>query len=155
MQILLVRHAVAAPRGPGVVDASRRLTPEGRERFAEVVKGLRRLGVKLDRIYHSPWTRAVETADLLTAVLRGETEAHPALARSPNRALLASLHGERIAAVGHEPWLSELAALLLLGDKDRSAAFELKKGGVIWLEGEPRAGGMHLVAFLPPRSRRR
>ena len=62
----------ALPGSAFRVDAERPLTPQGRERFAQAVLGLQRLEVRLDRLYHSPWLRAVETAALLRPILEGE-----------------------------------------------------------------------------------
>jgi phosphohistidine phosphatase len=154
-QLLLVRHAVAAELEPGQRDEARPLTPEGRARFARAAKGLERLGVELRVLRHSPWLRAVETADLLVSLVDGETRVDPLLARAPGRELLVSLVAEdHVALVGHEPWLSELLALLVGGRRARLPV-DFKKGGVAWLDGDPRPGGMRLVAFLPPRVLRR
>ena len=71
MELFLIRHGIAAPGSAVLSDAERPLTPQGRERFAQAVMGLQRLGVRLDRLYHSPWLRAVETATLLRPVLDG------------------------------------------------------------------------------------
>ena len=153
MEIFLVRHAAATARARN--DAARRLTPTGRSDFERVVRGLRRLDVRFDRLYHSPWTRAVETADLLWPLLDGESEVHPGLARAPDRALIDRLRGRRVALVGHEPWLSQLVGILLARDPRLGRRFALSKGGVAWLEGEPRAGAMVLRALFPPRALRR
>jgi phosphohistidine phosphatase SixA len=53
---------------------------------------------------------------------------------SPHAAIAAlTEHDEEsIALVGHEPYLSSLASLLLAGDED-AVQIELKKGGVIFL----------------------
>ncbi len=153
MELFLVRHAPAEEAAARQKDATRKLTADGRARFVRAVKGLRALDVKLDKLCHSPWLRASETADLLAPLLRdgGETIALTALAAAPTAALLPSLQGERIAVVGHEPWLSELASLLLVGDASLAAKLPLRKGGLLWLEGEAKAGGMTLRAALPPK----
>lgn len=156
MQLFLVRHAIAVPAVEGEPDAARPLTDEGRKRFSRVVRGLDRLDIRLDRVLHSPWTRAVQTAELLHRVLDGESAVEPGLAREPDAELAARLAGgERVAAVGHEPWMSELLALLVTGNKTHAERFRFKKGQVAWLEGEPKARGMQLVAALPPRVLRR
>ncbi len=156
MQLFLVRHAIAVPSAEDRPDAERPLTDEGRKRFAREVRGLDRLGVRLDRVLHSPWTRAVETAELLHRLLDGESLVEPGLAREPDAELVAQLaRGERVAAVGHEPWMSELLALLVTGSKTHAERFRFKKGQVAWLEGEARPRGLVLVASLPPRVLRR
>jgi len=151
VRLFLIRHAAAAERAADLPDESRPLTAEGRERFRDVVKRLGRKGVRFDRLYHSPLLRAVETADLCSRLVSGETVVTPALAEPPGEALLRSLEGESVALVGHEPHLSELLALLVVGPGAPSRGFAFRKGGVAIVEGAPRPGGMTLLAFLPPR----
>jgi phosphohistidine phosphatase len=156
MELFLIRHAIAVAASPDRPDASRPLTDEGRARFRKSARGLGRLGVRFDRVLHSPWARAVETADLLMPLLDGESAVEMRLAREPDGELVAHLAaGERVAAVGHEPWMSELLALLVTGSKAHAARFGFKKGQVAWLAGEAKPRGMALVAFLPPRLLRR
>lgn len=161
MELFLVRHALALPpEGEGeAADDQRSLAPKGVRRFRKVVRGLAALGVELDLLLTSPKRRALETAEILADLLEGESRVSPHLAVSPSEALLAEIPREgRVALVGHEPYLSELLAWLLFGDflgeSARGGAgerFLLKKGGVAWLEGEPRPGGMVLKALFPPK----
>lgn len=156
MELFLVRHAIAVPSSDERPDAERPLTDDGRRRFSQVARGLDRLGVRLDRVVHSPWTRAVQTAELLHRLLDGESAVEPALAREPDAELVGRLGlGERVAAVGHEPWMSELLALLVTGSKTHAGRLGFKKGQVVWLRGEAKVRGMELVASLPPRVLRR
>lgn len=156
-----MRHALALPpEGEGEeADDRRPLAPKGVKRFRQVVRGLKVLGVRLDTLLTSPKRRALETAELLADLLEGESRVSPHLALPPSLALLEEVPREGcVALVGHEPYLSELLAWLLFGDflgeSARGSAgerFLLKKGGVAWLEGEPRPGGMVLRALLPPK----
>jgi phosphohistidine phosphatase len=155
MQLLLIRHAIATPRGPDIDDATRPLTPAGRKRMGRAVRGLERLGASFDRLYHSPWLRAAQTAELLAGLCDGDVVSTERLAQSPTPALLNELEGQRVGLVGHEPRLSELLALLLLGTTERASRFLLGKGGVAWLSGEARPGGMVLEALLTPKAMRR
>lgn len=152
MDIFVVRHAPAEDQAPDGTDASRRLTPDGAKKFERAVKGLEHLGVQFDLILHSPYARAVETAEILSSRLTddGKTEVCAELAAAPSRLLLARIQGAKVALVGHEPWLSELTAWLLLGSTEAGAHLPLKRGAVHWLEGEPRPGACVLVAALPP-----
>jgi len=156
MELHLVRHAPAEERGGRRKDEARPLTADGRRRFARALKGLGAVGVRFDKLCHSPWLRASEAADLLAPLLDpgGETAVLGGLAAAPTPALVPALAGARVAAVGHAPWLSELAALLLFGDAKLAAKLPLKKGAVLHLRGEPRPGGMELVAALPPKALR-
>jgi len=157
MELFVVRHAVAVPARPDLPDEARPLTPDGRRRFQRVVRGMERLGISLDRLYHSPWLRALETAELLTRLVAadGQTVVEPGLAQAPGAEFLSSLAGERVALVGHEPWVSELVSLLVCGTVKYGARLDFRKGGLAWLDGDPKPRRMWLRAFLPPRALRR
>lgn len=150
MELLLIRHAIAVDREEGLPDEQRPLTPKGRKRFQQEVDGLRRLELRIDRLYTSPLVRAVETAQLLADLVE-DVRVTENLARSPDPALLDELDGACVGVVGHEPWLSELLCWLLTGETDSAAQLELKKGGIAWLEGPLEPGKMRLKAVLTPR----
>ena len=151
MQLFLIRHAIAAPRSPALPDAERPLTRQGRERFTQAVAGMQRLDICLRQVHHSPWLRAVETAALLAPVLNGDLLPTHALARPPETALLDAIDRAPAALVGHEPWMSDLLAWLITGSPSAGAMLAFKKGGVAWLDGPLRPGGMVLRAYLPPK----
>jgi phosphohistidine phosphatase len=120
--LYLVRHAIAAERGPKYPkDDARPLTREGRTRMKEVVAGWRRLKPGLDLILTSPLHRPAEVA--------------AALANLPKtgKGKKASV----IALVGHEPDLGQLAAWLI-GAKE---PIPFRKGGVARID----------VTSLPPK----
>jgi phosphohistidine phosphatase len=70
---------------------------------------------------------------------------------APDERLLERLSGDQVAVVGHEPWISELLSLLVVGSPEHGRGFVFKKGSVAWLAGELRPGGMTLCAFYPPQ----
>src|SRR5919197_1516290 len=149
MELFVIRHAIAVPGSMLLADADRPLSPKGRKRFSQAVLGLQCLKVRFDRLYHSPWIRAVDTAELLAPVLDGTAVCSPALARAPSQDMLDALVGARVALVGHEPWMGELVAWVATGALLHGSAFAFKRGGVAWLEGQPQPGRMVLQAFLP------
>jgi phosphohistidine phosphatase len=159
MDLLVIRHAIAVERAEGTDDHARPLTAKGIKRMKAAVRGLDNLGLEMACVLHSPWQRAVETAELLEPVVRGRVAdalvPTEHLTGSPRSELLAQIaeHGVRgsVAVVGHEPWLGELIALLTFGDSRVGESIPLKKGGVAWLEGTAAPGGMTLRALLPPR----
>jgi phosphohistidine phosphatase len=151
MQLYLVRHAIAVPSTPERPDAARPLTKEGRARFIEVVRGLKKLGWRFDRLYHSPLVRAVQTAELLQPLVDGECVVMPDLARAPDEEMLAHLEGTKVALVGHEPHLGALLAWLVAGDAGLGERFCFKKGGVARATGEPRPGAMTLEGLIGPK----
>ena len=150
MDLFLIRHAIAEERRAGLVDAERQLTDKGRQRFEAVVHSLDRAGFRFDRLYHSPWLRAAQTAELLAPINHGPLVSTEGLAQSPEPDFFASLEGHSVACVGHEPWMGEALALLTIGTPDGHWV-RFKKGGVAWLRGAPHPGEMELRAFLPPR----
>jgi phosphohistidine phosphatase len=159
--LFLVRHAIAAERGEEWPDDSKRpLTETGIARFKEVVKGLAWLDVELDEIFTSPLVRAKQTANLLAHGLANKAAVKTLEELSPGHAprvvmseLSRSARRRRIALVGHEPDLGELASHLL--GSPRALAF--KKGGVcqIALQGLTSRRPGELVWFLPPKVLRR
>jgi phosphohistidine phosphatase len=155
MDLFLIRHAPAASRSGGLADDSRPLLPSSRRKLSFAVRGLGKLGVQFDRLYHSPSLRALETADALAVLVRGETVATTYFAEQTARALLDEIAGERVALVGHDPWLAKLLGQLVFGTPDLGRRCALGKGDVAWLEGQPRRGGMTLRALLPFRTLRR
>ena len=87
LEIYLVRHAVAAERGPKYPDDRLRpLTPEGVKRFRESVKGLSKFGVELDLVLTSPLERARDTATLLAASLKPKPSVQELEALAPGGA---------------------------------------------------------------------
>jgi len=159
-ELCIVRHAIAADRALGTRggDSKRPLTPEGRERMAEIVKGLARIGLAPQWIVSSPYVRAVETARIVAAGLGPQIPLDCCEALEPGgapEALLAFLakHPEHrtVAVVGHEPDLSLLAARLIGGGRDANLAF--KKGGccLISFDEFPPTGPGQLEWWLTPR----
>jgi len=138
VRLYLVRHAIAARRGPEWPDDSTRpLTRRGIERMRAVVGGMRALGVRPEVIAASPFARADHTARLLAEGLGGRPALVTLSALSPGQEpgttvdAIRSLPAARsVALVGHEPDLGRLAAWLLgTGEPPR-----FKKGGVCCLD---------------------
>ncbi|UCH29255.1 MAG: histidine phosphatase family protein [Myxococcales bacterium] len=150
MDVFLIRHAIAEERRADLPDANRRLTERGRARFETVVQSLHRSGFRFDHVYHSPWLRAAETAELLEPITDGPLICTDELAQPPRAEFFASLQGDAVACVGHEPWMSDALSLLTTGDP-HGPWLRFKKGGVAWLRGTPHPRSMELRALLPPR----
>src|SRR5687767_3201950 len=119
--LYLVRHAIAAERGEDWPDDDKRpLTARGVSRFKEAAAGLSRLDVAVDEIFTSPLVRAKQTAEILAAGVDGKPTVKVLEALAPGHvpstvmAQLAKVaKRRRIALVGHEPDLGELAAHLV------------------------------------------
>jgi|SRR5687768_4133786 phosphohistidine phosphatase len=162
IELYLVRHAIAAERGPNYPDDRERpLTREGTARFKQVVEGLKDFNVKVDVVLTSPLVRASQTAELLVAGLAGKPRLEQLEALSPGGRMAQVLEAiakyskraKHIALVGHEPDLGELAARLLRA----RGTIAFKKGAVLCLEldGAMPTGPGTLNWFLPPRALRK
>lgn len=161
IELYLVRHAIAAERGPKYPDDRLRpLTPAGSKKFAESVPGLIAMGVAIDIALTSPLVRARDTAMLLAAGLKAKPAIVELEALAPGgrpQAVIEAIktHAKRhrrLALVGHEPDLGELAARLL----GARGNVEFKKGGVCLIEvdGATPGGPGTLRWLLTPRALR-
>lgn len=159
IQLYLVRHAIAAERGPKYPDDRLRpLTVAGQKKFAQSVPGLLEMGVVVDFVLTSPLVRARETAQILAAGLKPKPAIAEVEALAPGgrpQAVLEAIktHAKRyrrLALVGHEPDLGELAARLLAARGN----VEFKKGGAALIEvsGATPGGPGTLRWMLPPKA---
>ncbi len=138
MQIYLIRHAHALDAAS---DEVRPLSPKGLKQVKRIARFLRESDqFEPEEIWHSPLVRAIQTAAMLTKALETDfprrevaglkPEDDPVrIARQLNRVKTS------VAVVGHEPHLSALASLLVVGQTG-PAIFELKKCSVLALERE-------------------
>ncbi len=154
MRLLLIRHADAGDRNPTLWpdDTQRPLSERGRKRHAKVAKRMRRQDLVPDLLLSSPWLRAWQTSALTADVVGCDPPAAcPALAAPPVLAAIATAIGATagdrlVALVGHEPWLGELAALLLVGDDHLMIDFA--KSAVLGLRTERVAPGEATLEFF-------
>jgi phosphohistidine phosphatase len=113
MQLVIVRHAEAAP---GTPDELRPLTPVGHDQARSLGVRLREQGIEPDAVVSSPLLRARETAAALTGLLGlGEPEIDERLepGASPADIKEAALgRGETVVVVGHQPDCSQAVAAL-------------------------------------------
>ena len=155
-KLYVLRHGIAVPHGtPGVSEEERPLTPKGAKRMRQIGRGLRRLGIKPDRIVSSPLPRAMQTAEIVADVLgmSHRVEAGDALRADQSaeaiRDWLFARAEQCLMIVGHNPSLSEILGLLVIGASDPLLC-ELKKGGVAALSTRPE-GGFVLDWIAQPR----
>ena len=160
MDLLVIRHGQAEPRGEGGSDASRRLTEDGRKKLRRGAKGLRKLVPELDALVSSPLVRAVETAEIVAGAYGGVAiEQTPCLEPEGEPKQLAEWLAARpeatLAIVGHEPLLSHAATWFLSGL--RTSFLELRPGSACLLSfsDEIGAGRARLVFALTPWQLRR
>jgi phosphohistidine phosphatase len=171
--LLLLRHGIAEERAEPQNDADRALTATGRRRTRAVLERAVALGLGVERLIASPLLRARQTGELAVATgLAPSLELATALAPGgdPGPLLRAWLQAasnddapqalRSLALVGHEPDLSDLAALLLAAPP---GSLGLRKAGMALLQWTPAtvepeagvqpaaAGGWQLRLLLAPR----
>jgi phosphohistidine phosphatase len=156
-ELYLVRHAIAEERGDAWPDDTKRpLSDDGISRMRKTARGLARLGVAVDVILTSPLVRTRQTAEFVA----GAMDQKPAIVNIDSlapgggfTAVAADLEKHarksRIALVGHEPGIGEIAARLI-GSRH---PIEFKKGAIcrIDVDALPPTGPGDLRWFLPPR----
>lgn len=156
MRLLIIRHAVAVPRGaPDMEDDERPLTAKGRKRFRTSARGLAAVLERPDALLSSPLPRARQTADIAAKAWgKVSVTETPALAGGTfeNLAVALAAYGPKdtVAVVGHEPDLSELLARLL--GTPHADRLTFRKGGaaLVNVPGPLQEGGT-LVWFVTPR----
>ena len=176
MTLYLIRHAQADERGPKYPDDRLRpLVSKGHKQAKTLAKALGVLDVRFDRMFSSPYTRALETAQPLGERVDQRIETLSELTSSRYPQLLSQLvdnltnkgSGEpvdkavdnpaddvgddvHVALVGHEPYLSELTSYLLTGDA-WGVGIRFKKAMLVQLVGSLEEGEMTLQMALPAR----
>jgi phosphohistidine phosphatase len=157
LELYLIRHGVAAERGEDYPDDSKRpLTNQGLSKLRKEARALEALGVEFEHIIASPLLRTKQTAD----VLAQHTKGHPSVSTSDALApagtpasvlqeLGKHMRKGRIALVGHEPNLGELAARLI----GARTPLEFKKGAICRIDFEvfPPKGAGQLRWFVTPK----
>lgn len=152
MILYFLRHGKSEPVG-SVVDAARRLTPEGEEELRSAAPLWRRLNLRPDVVLTSPLARAARTAELLSEAVgaprpeldlslapgAGWAQMGKAIARHPD--------ARRIMFVGHEPDLSRTVAELT-----GAASVRMRNGGIACVEfpGVPEPGAGEIAWLLDP-----
>jgi phosphohistidine phosphatase len=145
MNLFILRHGIAVALGePGVPkdlsDVDRPLTAVGQKKLARSVKAMKAMGLRFDLVFSSPLLRALQTAEVVVngmAPRRTVVVTKNLAPGASKRDLIRQLNNVApratdVLLVGHEPYLSELIALLCAGDP--AASISLRKGGLAKLE---------------------
>ena len=135
MRLYLVQHAQAVSED---MDPQRPLTEQGWRDAKKVAAFVKHLGLSVDYLWDSGKTRAAQTAEVLARVVEvtRPTSAREGLSPKDN---VAAIRDEIEAAqrdvmlVGHMPFVSKLAALMLTGDESADTV-AFKQAGIVCLE---------------------
>ena len=147
LELYLIRHGVAAERGEEYPDDSKRpLTSKGIAALQQGGQGARRARRRVRSDYHQPAARTRQTADVFAEDLKAKPPVvaqRRAGAGGTPAAVIQELgkhmRKARIALVGHEPNIGELAARLI----GARSPLEFKKGAICRIDFE----------VLPPKAR--
>lgn len=160
VELYLIRHGIAALRGEEYPDDTKRpLTHRGIVRLRREARALAALNVSFDQIITSPLVRARQTADLFAEDLPSKPPVAVSQSLAPGGkpgAVLDELgkyaRRTKIALVGHEPDLGELAARMI----GARQPIQFKKGGICRIDFEalPPAGPGRLRWLMTPKQLR-
>jgi len=144
MDLILLRHAKAEDRSPGLVDEERKLTARGRKKAHAVAKGLASYvqGGRRIEIWASPALRSMQTAAILAETLGDATVTeHPAIYGGSLEELIGRWRdhpADVIVIVGHDPhlsiWAQQLAGVTIPFKKCAAAGFTLRSADSATLE---------------------
>jgi len=135
MKLYLVQHAKAAAKE---VDPQRSLTEEGRRETEKVATFVRPLNPGIECIWHSGKKRAAQTAELLVEAFAVKAASLARQGLGPNDAVAPlaeelAAADEEVMIVGHLPFLSKLASLLLTGSESGDTV-TFRNGGIVCLQ---------------------
>ena len=156
MNLFLVRHTEAIDYETESVrnDEYRFITPKGRKIACGVFKSLKEEFSEIDKIFTSPYIRAVQTAEILASATKYKNDIEVAneLLPSGSAGMLQQLLKRNsifnsVVLVGHEPMMSMLVEVFT--NKKR---FELsfKKAGVCFIKYDLETGQGILEWFFNP-----
>ena len=134
MALYVVQHGKSLAK---TEDPEKGLSAEGKaetQRMAGVAKGYQ---VKVSRIVHSGKKRALETAEILAAILtpaEGLESRHGMNPMDDVGGFAKRLDlGQNMMLVGHLPFLERLIGLLVCGNPDQTV-FKLQNSGILCLD---------------------
>jgi phosphohistidine phosphatase len=158
MKLFLIRHAEAIDYETESVrnDDLRYITPKGRKISVTVFRALKEYFLELDKVFTSPLTRSVQTAEILAVSLKYKHDveiANELLLGSPASKVAQLLKRNTvfntIALVGHDPMMSELVTAL----SDRKELnFEFRKSGVCFIDYDADKGEGKFQWFYNPKT---
>jgi phosphohistidine phosphatase len=135
MKLYLMQHGEAMSKAE---NQERPLNEQGQANIANVAAFLSQAGIRINEIRHSGKCRAEQTATIVAQHLHMQEAVAAVNGLSPNddvQPIADSLCSEThdILIVGHLPFLSRLASLLLTGDAEQTPV-RFRNGGMVCLE---------------------
>lgn len=140
IELYIIRHGLAGKSlEDETIDEERPLKKKGKEQMKDIAKSLKELKICFDVVLTSPLLRAKESAEIINMYCGGTKKMTVTELLKPGSSyskLIKFLNElkepEKVAIVGHEPFLSGFASHCLSNSKN--SYINLKKGGVLMLE---------------------
>ena len=139
MNLYLVQHAKAASKE---IEPERSLTQEGLNDINKIAAFIEPLELSIENLWHSGKKRAQQTTEILAGVINVKNEISVQDGLAPNDDVNV-IKGKIISSeqdlmiVGHLPFLSKLASLLLT-DSESSEPVAFKQGGIVCMKCEDK-----------------
>ena len=133
--LYLIQHAKAMSKEE---NKERPITDDGKTELKKTAAFLMKTAPLIEEIWHSTKLRSKETAQLLADILNftGKIVEKQYLNPKDEVEVLESeisVSDKNIAVVGHLPYLSKIASLLITGDKEKNV-IQFEKAGIFCLE---------------------
>lgn len=150
MALYLVQHGKNTPKDQ---DPEQHLSAQGREEVQRIADAAGALNLTLQRIQHSPKTRAKETAEIFASSLepaQGIQEREGIKALDDVTSIAPELNGDQdLMLVGHLPFMERLCTYLITGYQEPSV-IAFQNGGIVCLEQAPESGNWRIRWTLLP-----
>ncbi|HUL42906.1 MAG TPA: phosphohistidine phosphatase SixA [Bacteroidota bacterium] len=152
MELYLLRHGIAVPRGtPGFPNDDRPLTDDGRRKMRRASAGMSKILTDISCILSSPLRRTAETAEIVAEALGmsdkicERAELLPDAPVQGLKDLLIEFRDHRkLLLVGHGPTIGEFASGLIGASGTR---IEFRKGGLCRIDIEPEISGSGMLRW--------
>ena len=137
MKLYIVRHGEAVGKD---VDPKRPLSENGKKETQKIAQQLKKAGITVELIYHSPKLRAKQTAEIIQSAISPQAQMIEKESLDPD-ASTDEVYGEIVQLnndlmiVGHLPYLPKLIARLFFGNEE-TVPVNLSAGAVAILERE-------------------
>jgi phosphohistidine phosphatase len=133
------------------VDPARPLSDEGRKEVERMAKFLSGARIKVPLVWHSGKARAEQTAEIYAKAVGAAHEVHDGMKPKDDPDKLQKAirkNGPDLMLVGHLPYMSKMAGLLLAG-KESADIIQFRYAGVVCLERD-EDGDWRLLWMVTP-----
>jgi phosphohistidine phosphatase len=146
MAMYFVQHGLSLSKE---INPDRPLSEEGRNEVKRISAHLQKMGIRVNKVFHSGKTRARETAQIFSDQIGGGN-VYELRGMSPNEDVTEfaeTLKEDNTMYVGHLPHMEKLVSYLVTGD-EKTGVVKFANGGVVCV-GKSEAG-VHIEWYMIP-----